>query len=384
MPTVLFTASTYSHIANFHRPYLRAFHELGWQVHVACGGEPRPIPEADLSVLLPFEKKMASPANFKAQSLLRQLMKRHRYALICTHTSLAAFFTRRAAAGLRPRPLLVNMAHGYLFDDATMPLKKAILLAAERVTAPQTDLVLTMNRWDYETAVRCRLGRRVEIIPGVGVDFSRLDGPSPADADDLRNRLGFTKSDFLLIYAAEFSARKNQAMLIRALPRLPEQVRLLLPGQGALLEDCKALAQSLGISHRVVFPGQVTEMPLWYAAADAAVSASRSEGLPFNVMEAMYRGLPVAVSQVKGHTDLVTHGLNGLLYPYGDEAAFVRRIQHLTEHPGEARAMGEAARASIAPYALKAVLPQVMEQYLSLVPETAAHSGVQKPASKSP
>ena len=36
---VLFAASTYSHIANFHRPYLRAFSALGWTVDVACGGK---------------------------------------------------------------------------------------------------------------------------------------------------------------------------------------------------------------------------------------------------------------------------------------------------------------------------------------------------------
>ena len=36
MPKVLFTASTFSHIINFHLPYLRKFKQLGWRVHVAC------------------------------------------------------------------------------------------------------------------------------------------------------------------------------------------------------------------------------------------------------------------------------------------------------------------------------------------------------------
>ena len=38
MPSVLYTASTFSHIVSFHLPYLRRFRELGWQVEVACGG----------------------------------------------------------------------------------------------------------------------------------------------------------------------------------------------------------------------------------------------------------------------------------------------------------------------------------------------------------
>lgn len=57
MPAVLFTASTWSHIAHFHRPYLRAFHALGWQVHAACGGASLPIPEADACFDVPFEKR---------------------------------------------------------------------------------------------------------------------------------------------------------------------------------------------------------------------------------------------------------------------------------------------------------------------------------------
>ena len=46
--TVLFVASTWSHIVNFHLPYLRAFRQMGWTVHAACGGERRDIPEAEL------------------------------------------------------------------------------------------------------------------------------------------------------------------------------------------------------------------------------------------------------------------------------------------------------------------------------------------------
>ena len=44
---VLFTASTYSHIVNFHLPYLRKFQEEGWTVHAACGGRSMPIPDVE-------------------------------------------------------------------------------------------------------------------------------------------------------------------------------------------------------------------------------------------------------------------------------------------------------------------------------------------------
>lgn len=369
---VLFTASTFSHIVNFHLPYLRAFRALGWEVHVACGGSPVPLPEADRVIALPLEKKMTSPANFRAQAQLRQLMRQTRYDLITTHTSLAAFFTRRAAAGVHPRPPVVNVAHGYLFTKDTPPLKRIVLQWAERLTAGQTDLLLTMNRWDDDFARTYHLGREIACIPGIGIDFSALDAPS---SRELRATYGFAPKDFVMVYAAEFSARKNQALLIRSLCRLPERVKLLLPGRGALLESCQALAQSLGVAHRVVFPGQVSPMAPLYRIADAAVTASRSEGLPFNVMEAMYAGLPVIASSVKGHTDLLTDGLTGLLYQC--ETDFCRQIERLLAEPDFAIQLGRAAHEAVRPYALERVLPIVMNHYLA-----AAHAAPAEPDEK--
>ena len=83
---VLFTASTYSHIVNFHLPYLRKFQEEGWTVHAACGGRSMPIPDVERVIELPFEKSMRSPNNFKAALLLRDEIRREGYDLIVTHT----------------------------------------------------------------------------------------------------------------------------------------------------------------------------------------------------------------------------------------------------------------------------------------------------------
>lgn len=365
---ILFTASTSSHIRNFHLPYLRAFQALGYEVHVACGGPPSPLPAADRAFFLPFEKKMSSPANFQAQSQLRHLIRENQYVLVVTHTSLAAFFTRLAAAGVSPRPPVVNVSHGYLFDDETPFLKRSVLLTAEKLAAPQTDLLLTMNQYDYRAANRHRLGRRVAHIPGIGVDFSRLDVSPLPERGALRHTYGFSPEDFVLLYAAEFSTRKNQPMLLQALPSLPRQVKLLLPGQGALLQDCQALAKSLDVAERVVFPGQIADMAPLYALADAAVSASRSEGLPFNIMESMYVGLPVVASSVKGHTDLLTDGLSGLLYPYGSIPAFCEQVARLLNAPGLGAELGRAAHEAVLPYSLDRVLPLVMEQYCTLLP----------------
>lgn len=364
MPTVLYTASTFSHIAHFHLPYLRRFQELGWRVEVACGGAYHDIPFADEILALPLEKKMTSPANFRAARMLRQRMMLGRYELVITHTSLAAFFTRWAAKGLKHRPTIINVVHGYLFDDDTSAAKKAILTAAEKITAPETDLLLTMNDWDARWAVTHSAGAKVALIPGMGVDEARFEGVNQLRSE-MRQRLHLSDTDVALVYPAEFSARKNQSMLLRALPKLPENVKLLLPGQGALLDECQTLAETLGVAHRVTFPGQVTDVPSWLAAADIAVTSSRSEGLPFNVMEAMVCALPTVATDVKGHSDLIDSGETGVLYPYDDENGFVQAVLPLIGDGALRRQMGEAAKRAVAPYTLTQALPVVMDTYLA-------------------
>lgn len=361
--SVLITASVYRHIRNFHLPYINALQERGWSVHVACAQAPAQIPGAERVFSLPFTKHMAAPQNFAAAYRLRRIIRRYRYDLIITHTSLAAFFTRLAVKGMGGRPRVINMVHGYLFNEGTPALKRAILTGAERFTARETDVILTMNRWDYEAARSMDLGREIDPVPGIGVDFSRLDGIVPEQGRRLRQELGIPPDGFVLIYGAEFSARKDQSTLLRALALLPRRVYLLLPGDGKLLDACRALAKELGIEERVRFPGHISEIAPWYAAADAAVSSSRSEGLPFNIMEAMYLGLPVVASAVKGHSDLLGEEEAGLLFAPGDEAACAEQVLRLLEEPGLGQSLGRCGHENAQQYALEHVLPEVMARY---------------------
>ena len=357
---LLYVASTYSHIVNFHRPYLEYYRRQGWECHVACGGQPMDIPEADRLIFVPFAKSMTAPDNGRALSQLRRLIRENKYDLIHVHTALAAFFTRAALWGMKDRPRVVNTVHGYLFSEDTPFFKRQLLLTAERLTARQTDLLLTMNQADYAIARRYELAPEIQNIPGMGVDFGRLENQLSRGRAELRFSLGLSDGDVMLVYGAEFSGRKNQAMLIRAMARTGNHVKLFLPGSGGLLEECRTLARALGLEDRVYFPGQAPSMAEWYLAADIAVSSSRSEGLPFNLMEAMHFSLPIAATRVKGHTDLVEDGVNGFLIPVGDEEGLARQIDTLAEQPELRARLGAEGANKAAQYALERVMPQVL------------------------
>ena len=122
----------------------------------------------------------------------------------------------------------------------------------------------------------------------------------------------------VLLCVGEFSARKNQTLLIEAMNHLPLAQRrrclLLLAGEGATLDECRQLCERYELQPYIRFLGQVSQPAPLYRCADVLLSAATMEGLPFNVMEALYCGLPVIASRIKGHSDLITHGENGLLF----------------------------------------------------------------------
>ena len=360
---LLYIASSFGKLASYHQPYTEWLAQQGYDVHEAAGGEQRALRGVSRYIPLPFEKSMFSPRNFAAVLQLRSLLLRENYAMISLHTSLAAFFARLAVQLLpkSQRPVVMNTAHGYLFDGRTPVLKRTLLLGAERMTAPITDWLLTMNRQDEQIAKRYQLGRHIVPTPGMGIALTRFSPPSPAEKRALRRAMELPENSLVLIYAAEFSGRKNQKMLISAMPELPNAV-LLLPGRGALLDECRVLAQQQDVADRVRFPGFASNIEQYYRAADLCVSSSRSEGLPFNVMEAMACGLPAVLSDVKGHEDLVRSGENGFLFPYDDKNAFIRAVKQAAEPTFRAQ-MSAAAVQTATPYGIDAVFPQLTALY---------------------
>ena len=356
---MLYTASTAEHLRRFHAPYLAALVRDGHRVVAAGAGDGRGLPAGVEFRSLPFQKHLLSPENLRCLDTLVRWMERGRFDGVVANTALASFYTRLAAAVTRSGAWVVNISHGYLFAEPPGSLYDALLLGAERFLASVTDALLVMNETDRTIAARHRLCRgAVRRIDGMGVPMAVIAPSLPKERAALRAALGIPEGVFAALYAAEFSPRKNQAEALRALALLPEDVWLLLPGDGAERARCRDLAAALGLSGRVRFPGD-TDVTPYRIAADVCLSSSRSEGLPFHVMEAMAAALPCVLSAVKGHTELVAEGETGLLYPPGDEKALAAALRRLHGDPVLCGKMGLESARRAQRYALERVFPQV-------------------------
>jgi len=364
---ILFCASTVSHINNFHLPYLRAFKEMGYEVHVVAN-EAVPIKWADKVHAISFNKQFLSHKNILAVIQSIKLLKEYRYEKLSANTTLASVIMRIAALFIKERPYIFNIVHGYLFN-MNSGLRKYVYLIPEKLAAKVSDTVMVMNTEDLEIAEYYRLYKsKLVHIDGMGVDSSRYKPIRQEEKEVEKKKLGFTPYKFVFIYAAEFSARKNQILLINAFARSGlEKAHLLLAGNGKTFDECRERVKQLNLTERVHFLGYVNDVPALYSACDVAVSSSLIEGLPFNIIEALGCSLPVVASDIKGHRDLIEHQVNGLLYQSQDEEALVASLKEIYGLSTEQRKnYGQAGSRKAVRFTLNCVFDQIMDIYMDI------------------
>lgn len=273
---------------------------------------------------IPFVKKMLSPKNSACRKQIRKIVKEGGFDAVILNTSLAAFHIRMAIPK-KNRPKIINIVHGYLFEEKSSSLKKHILLICEKLWAKKTDTILVMNKEDLSIAIGSRLSLNPPIeILGMGAKAA----PPQSTTEEIR-KLMQSQGRFVMTFVGELSDRKNQRMLIEALPEIKTHIpsaTLWLIGEGDKKGELIKLADGLMLSDSVVFAGRRDNPCDFIRASDVYVSASKIEGMPFNIIEALGTGKTVICSDIKGHRDLINDGEDGFLYPVDDTRAFVDKL----------------------------------------------------------
>lgn len=109
---------------------------------------------------------------------------------------------------------------------------------------------------------------------------------------------------------------------------------MVLVGGGRLRAELEARAQAAGIAHRVRWLGEQLDVEPWWAWADVLVLASRWEGFPNVLLEALARGVQVAATDCPtGPREILADGRYGFLAPVGQPAALAAAIRAAVDHP---------------------------------------------------
>lgn len=288
------------------------------------------------TVACPHLQRAMHPArDLRAVGALARIIRQFQPDLVSTHSSKAGLVGRLASR--RAGVPCVFTAHGWAFADGVREPGRSVWLAIERAAERLATRIICVSNSDRNLALNAGFdpARLVTVHNGVVEE-----DPAFAARQPVR-----TNVPARIVMVARFAPQKDHRTLIAAVAAIPG-CELDLVGDGPLRAQMEALADRLGIRHRVRFHGHQANVAGLLAQASIFVLASRHEGFPLTTLEAMRAGLPTVVTDVGGAGEAVTDGVTGYLVPRGDVAALRHRLRILVEQPSLRRQMGDSARAS--------------------------------------
>lgn len=372
MKKVLYTATVASHICQFHLPYLKMLKEQGYEICVAAHDNLAEknglqLKYVDKFIEVPFSRSPKSPQNIKAYKQLKALFNEEFYDLIVCNTPMGGIVTRLAAKKTRKKGTkVIYIAHGFHFYKGGPKKNWLFYYPIEKHFAKYTDILVTINKMDYQLAQRKFRAKEVEYIPGIGVNLKQF---SIQDQEkDIREDLLLSKDSKLILSVGELNDNKNHQAIIRALTKVADSnVHYLIAGNGPNLGKLQKLANRLGVADNVHFLGYRRDLPYIYKSADIFVLPSYREGLGMAAIEAMHFGLPIITSNRHGINDYSIPDVTGYKYAPNDYNGFAAGIRRILYNEDLKKSMSENNRREAEKFALEASLQRMEEIYQKIM-----------------
>lgn len=306
----------------FFNNFIQELVNKGHEIEIACNAERSPVPDCYYEWQCKIHNILCTRSPFNVDNIvaikqIRNLVSKNQYDIVHCHTPIAAFCTRIACRKVRKQGTKVfYTAHGFHFYKGA-PLKNWLMYyPIEKLCAYWTDVLITINKEDYALAKKKMKAKRVEYVPGVGIDLQKFNGVV-IDKEVKRQELGIPKDAILLLSVGELNENKNHETVIRAIADM--DVYYIIAGSGQLKDHLQSIIDKFGMTNRVKLLGFRSDVRELCAIADIFVFPSFREGLSVSVMEAMASGLPVVCSRIRGNIDLVDENGGALFDPYSIE-----------------------------------------------------------------
>lgn len=182
----------------------------------------------------------------------------------------------------------------------------------------RADHIIAIDNISWNQAVSGGSFQRTSLIKNaVNTETFR---PNGLLRQQFRNLYSFSQS-VLLLFVGRLEKVKQIDLIIRAIPRIKKStnkpIKLIIAGEGSQYHELRLMTNELLLEEDVLFWGNVNhnELPALYNAADCLILPSLIEGIPMVILESLACGTPVVASNVGGIPEIVTPGLNGLLFP---------------------------------------------------------------------
>lgn len=232
------------------------------------------------------------------------------------------------------------------FADYSLPGK--FLAGSNFLLARAVTFVSDASYRAFPSTLRRLRGAAARAVPN-GADLERIDAALQRLAAERRDA-PTADAGLRLLYVARFVNQKNHQFLVELMSRLPSSVTLTLVGEGVLRRQVSRWVGDAGLGDRVRFTGLIPRDAVYdeMSRADVFVSASRWEGLPVAVLEAMAARLPVVVSDIEPHREITAVAPSLRLLPLRVEPWRELLCEWACRPRQELRRIGECNRDAVA------------------------------------
>ena len=316
----------------------------------------------DLDVL---KREIRPVADLSALLRLTRILGRSHYDVVHTHTSKPGVIGRLAATRSRV-PAVLHTVHLFGFHEESGPLATGVYSRIERAAAHWCDRIVTVSEYHREWALRLGIGtpEQVVAIPN-GVPASRAYGVRPRA--EVRAELGLADGVVAVLFTGRLAEQKGIEHLLRAVPLLGanrSRVRVLLAGDGPLLDPLTRLASEIGVLDVVRFLGFRSDIGDLLGAADVVALPSLWEGLSISLLEAMAAGRAVVTTSIGSNREVTRDGAVASLVPPKDPVALASALDRLVEDPAWRDELGRLAlREQRTRYTMDRMLEAYLEEY---------------------
>ena len=367
MARILFTATVQSHIAQFHKPVIQMLQKMGCTVDVAARNNLHEkknltLTEPDHIHEVAFCRSPFSFRVFSAYRQLKRVIKNGDYDIVHCNTPVAGILSRLACRKLRKQGKIkvLYQAHGLHFFKGGSKSGWLIWYPIEKFFSRFADMMILINKMDYELVQEKFHTPMVRRVPGIGVNLSQFQ---ELGHGDLRQELGLQADTPIILSVGELNENKNQKVMIEALSKMKNQrVHYCIAGNGPLLQLLTDFAEEKGVKDRVHFLGFRRDVPMLLRQAEVFVLPSRREGLGMAAIEAMACGLPLVSSNRHGINDYSIENVTGLKYDPADSTGFAIGVEKLIDDAALRKKLGANCKEIAKEFSLESSLA-CMEQY---------------------
>ncbi len=236
--------------------------------------------------------------------------------------------TATSAAPPRAARATLHTVHGWGHTPLDSPLRRALLVGAERLVAPRATRLIAVSPEVRDAGLRLHIGRADQYtVIGAPVDMRPHASDFAVARATARDALRLPVDAEVIGWVGRLSAQKDPETLARALAEIlvtRHNAYAVLVGDGPDRERVQTLLASEIAARRVIFTGEREDVRSLYPAFDVLLHTTLWEGDPRVVREALAERVPVISARVAGVAMLAGDANLGAVVAPGDARAFVQ------------------------------------------------------------